>query len=569
MIKMNRLIKLFLIFLLCFFVPFISCTEEIMEPISVTSVTLNSTSMELVEGTTQTLIATVSPSNADNQKVIWSSSNSSVATVANGVVTAIKAGTATITVKTDEGAKTATCNVTVVAKEIPVISISLDQTKIELTEGDELTLTATVKPDNATNKNVSWTSSNESVASVTNGVVTAIKSGTAIITVKTDDGGKTATCNVTVVAKEIPVTSISLDQTKIELTEGDKFTLTATVKPDDATNKNVSWSSSDPSVATVSNGVVTAIKAGTAAIIVKTDEGAKSATCSVTVVAKEIPVTSISLDQTVVELTEGDEFTLTAIVKPDNATNKNVSWSSTDPSVATVSDGVVTAIKAGTATITVTTEDGGKIATCEVVVNKKIISVESIRLNYDKISMMVGEVITIEVVIKPSDATNKTISWSSSNPEIATVDNGKVIAHKLGTATISVSAEDGNITASCIVSVVNIESMVQAKFTGIQFGSSGNMTFEGAYIKITGGVTFNVALDNYSNQSITLTGFRLICGKTNLSIKYTINETEVLGNKRISYNIKNPGTLYSPIVEFLYSYKSEDYIARVQYNGSF
>ena len=257
---------------------FFSCQEEEL-PIAVTSVSLNSTSMELVEGTTQTLVATVSPSNAENQKVIWSSSNSSVASVADGVVTAIKAGTATITVKTDDGAKTATCNVTVVAKEIPVTSVSLDQTEIELIEGNEFTLTATVKPDNATNKNVTWSSSNTSVATVNNGKVTALKAGTATITVKTEDGGKTATCEVTVNAKVYPVESVSLDKTSYEMTEGDEFTLTATVKPDNATNKNVTWSSSNTSVATVYNGVVTALKAGTTTITVKTEDGGKTATC--------------------------------------------------------------------------------------------------------------------------------------------------------------------------------------------------------------------------------------------------------------------------------------------------
>ena len=345
----------------------IGCTEEPV-PIAVTSVSLNSTSMELIEGSSQTLVATVSPSNADNQKVIWTSNNSSVATVTDGVVTAIKAGTATITVKTDDGGKTATCNVTVVAKEIPVTSVSLDQTAVEITEGGEVTLNATVKPDDATNKNVTWTSSDESVAIVDNGKITAVKEGTATITVKTDDGGKTATCNVTVVAKEIPVTSVSLDQTEIELIEGDELTLTATVKPENATNKNVTWSSSNSSVATVTDGVVTAIKAGTATITVKTDDGAKTATCNVTVVAKEVPVTSVSLDQTEIELIEGDELTLTATVKPENATNKNVTWSSSNSSVATVTDGVVTAIKAGTATITVKTDDGAKTATCNVTV---------------------------------------------------------------------------------------------------------------------------------------------------------------------------------------------------------
>ena len=218
---------------------------------------------------------------------------------------------------------------------------------------------------------MTWKSSDSSVASVSDGKVTALKAGTATITVTTEDGGKTATCEVKVVAKTVAVTSVSLDKTSVELSEGDETSLTATVNPDNATNKNVTWKSSDSSVALVSDGKVTALKAGTATITVSTEDGGKTATCEVKVVAKTIAVTSISLDKTSVELTEGDETTLTATVNPDNATNKNVIWKSSNSSVATVSGGKVTALKAGTATITVTTEDGGKTATCDIKVIKK------------------------------------------------------------------------------------------------------------------------------------------------------------------------------------------------------
>ena len=175
----------------------LSCTEE-PAIVAVTSVTLDSTSITLVEGDSQTLTATVSPSNAENQKVLWSSSNSSVASVKEGVVTALKVGNATITAKTDDGGKTATCKVIVETKDIPVTGVTLDKTSYEMTEGDEFTLTATVNPENATNKNISWSSSNTSVATVENGKVKALKTGTATITVKTEDGGKVASCEVTV-----------------------------------------------------------------------------------------------------------------------------------------------------------------------------------------------------------------------------------------------------------------------------------------------------------------------------------------------------------------------------------
>lgn len=182
-------------FLMCIIL--LGCTEE-QVPIAVTSVTLDSTSITLLEGENHNLTATISPSNAENQKVLWSSNNSSVASVKDGIVTAIKVGIATITAKSNDGGKTATCTVTVEAKTIPVTGVTLDKTSYEMTEGDEITLTATVNPENATNKNVSWSSSNAAVASVDNGKVTALKAGTTIITVKTEDGNKTATCEVTV-----------------------------------------------------------------------------------------------------------------------------------------------------------------------------------------------------------------------------------------------------------------------------------------------------------------------------------------------------------------------------------
>ena len=180
------------------------------EKVSVESVTLNSTSMEIEVGQSQTLTATISPSDADNRKVIWSTSNSSVATVADGVVTGVSAGSVTITAKSDDGGKTAICEVTVKAKTYPVESISLDKASHTMTEGDEFTLTATVKPDNATNKNISWTSNDTSVATVTDGKVTALKAGKTIITVTTEDGGKTATCEVTVDADIVSGTSLNL-----------------------------------------------------------------------------------------------------------------------------------------------------------------------------------------------------------------------------------------------------------------------------------------------------------------------------------------------------------------------
>ena len=264
---------------------------------------------------------------------------------------------------------------------ISVTGVKLDKEALELVEGDSYQLTAMVAPANAHNKKVTWSSSDESIATADqNGKVIAIKEGTAIITVTTEDGGKTATCTVTVTAKEepepdpIPVDDVTLNVDSMELEEGETGQLIATVTPDDADNKNVIWSSSDEDIATVNqNGMVTAIKEGTTTITVTTEDGGKTATCTVVVIPYQVPdpvrVTGVSLNKNTLKLKEGATETLIATVTPANADDKSVTWSSDHPKVATVNaNGKVTAVKAGSCTITVKTNDGGKTATCEVIV---------------------------------------------------------------------------------------------------------------------------------------------------------------------------------------------------------
>lgn len=247
--------------------------------------------------------------------------------------------------------------------QVDVVSVSLNQTSLSLTEGESSTLTATVNPSNATNKVVTWSSSNTSVASVSGGKVTALKEGSATITASS--GGKSATCAVTVQKKPVPVTSVTISKTSLTLIEGESSTLTATVNPSDATEQTVTWSSSNTAVATVNGGKVTAVKEGTATITASC--GGKSATCAVTVEKKVIPVTSVSLNKTTVKLKQNETVQLTATVSPADATDKTLKWNSSNTAVATVTNGLVKAVKEGTATITVTV--GDKSATCSVTVS--------------------------------------------------------------------------------------------------------------------------------------------------------------------------------------------------------
>lgn len=258
---------------------------------------------------------------------------------------------------------------------VAVTGVKLDKTEANVTVDGQITLKVTVSPDNAGNKEVEWSSSDSTIASVdNNGVVTGHKAGTATITVKTKDGGKTATCKVTVTDKVVAVTEVKLEKTTAEMKVGDTLTLTATVTPDNATNKKVTWKSDKTDIADVdANGKVTAKAKGTATITVTTEDGGKTAKCVVTVDEKApetVPVTGITLDKTELTLKVGETYQLKHTLNPENATNKNVTWSGNNY-VNVTGQGLVTAKKVtgdNPVDITVTTQEGNFTATCKVTV---------------------------------------------------------------------------------------------------------------------------------------------------------------------------------------------------------
>ena len=245
----------------------------------------------------------------------------------------------------------------------------------------------------------------------------------------------------------------------MELSVGEENKLVATVTPEAATNKEVTWSSNNPEVATVDqNGKVVAQKPGNATITVTTKDGNKTATCEVTVKETPVAVTGVGLNTNKVELSVGEENKLVATVTPEAAANRDVAWNSSKPAVATVdSTGKVVAQAPGTTTITVTTVDGNKTATCEVTVKETPVAVTGVGLNTNDLKLSAGEANTLVATVTPKTATNPKVKWSSNNLAVATVDNnGKVVAQAPGTATITVTTEDGNKTATCKVTVLSV-----------------------------------------------------------------------------------------------------------------
>ena len=361
--------------------------------------------------------------------------------------------------------------------DVKVSRITLSaSTGLALTKGQTQKLTATVAPANATKKEVKWSTSNKNVAMVsTSGLVTAKSAGTATITCTAQDGsGVKATCKVTVT---VPVSGIQLSQTSAALTVGDTLTLTKTIYPSDATNQAVTWTSSSDAVASVdSNGKITAKTAGSAVITCKSvSDNSVVGICNVTVKAKvqtpsEIKVNKITLNKTTASVTKGKTLQLTATVAPGNATKKEVKWSTSNKNVAMVStSGLVTAKSAGTATITCTAQDGSGVkATCKITVKNPVVKVTKVTLNKTTATLAPKETLTLKATVTPTNATNKAVTWKSSNTKIATVSSsGKVTAKAAGTVTITCRAKDGSgKKATCKITVyTNTEAYVARIYT--------------------------------------------------------------------------------------------------------
>jgi uncharacterized protein YjdB len=481
-----------------------------VDPVKVTGVTVKSAT-SLVVGGAEQLAAAVAPANATDPGVTWKSSNPTVATVsAAGLVTALNAGTATVTVTTVDGGKTASCTVTVSTANVAVAGVSLSATTLALSAGSpgtSATLTATVAPATATNQNVSWSTSNASVATVSataGGTVTVVAhaAGTASVTVTTADGAKTAVCAVTVAP--VAVTGVTV-KSATSLLVGGSEQLTATVSPSNATNPGVTWKSSDPTVATVSaTGLVTAVKAGTATVTVTTADGGKTASCAVTVTTPVVAVTGVSLAPTTLPLFAGNPGTsavLSATVAPSTATNQNVTWSSDNTSVATVSATAGSAVTVvahapGKANITVTTVDGKKTAVCAVTVAP--VKVAGVALDRTAVSLNPGGTATLTATVAPANATDPSVTWTSSNTAVATVDGaGLVTAVGLGNATVTATTTDGAKTASCAVTV----TAVTVPVTGVTLDPTLSLTAGSPGTSAT--LTATVVPAAATNQNVT------------------------------------------------------------------
>lgn len=407
------------------------------------SIAFDKTTADIDKGEEFSLTVTFAPESSTERTLTWSSSDSSVASVNEGVVKGIKGGTTVVTATTINGLQVS-CEVRVIQHPL---TIEITPAQVEILLGESISLTANVGPADVTDATVTWSSTNEAVATVDNeGTVTAVGGGSCEI-VATTHNGLEAKCQVTVT--EMPE-SITLDKTAADINKGEEITLAVIFTPESATERALTWTSSAASVASVSDGVVKGLKAGTAVITATTVNG-KSAECTVTV---HQPAETIVLDVTKTELEIGETLQLTAAVGPEDTEDKTVTWSSSDEEIATVSgDGLVTAVEPGEAVITATTVNG-LTAECEIAVNA--ILVKRIELNRTAVEAEEGEQFQLTATVYPENATDKTLSWSSSDETVATVDgSGMVTVKSTGSARITAASTDGSdVKAECELTAV-------------------------------------------------------------------------------------------------------------------
>ena len=421
----------------------------ILEEVFAEKIEMNASEV-LYVGDSQTLSVEFTPSNTTFKDVTWDVSDNAILSISNaGLCSALNFGETTLSVMSADRSCTDTKTIKVYEH---TTAVNLSNSSLKLLPGGRQTLTATTLPAGRSDGKITWTTSNGAVANVdANGNVVGVGKGTCTITATSVDGGHTATCEVTVTQ---PVEALTLEKHSLSLKVGNSETLFAQISPTSADNKTITWSSSNVQVASVdANGNVAALKAGEAWIkAISNDNAEAKDSCKVTVLQ---PVTGITLSQESCRLTNIGEFVqLEATVLPDDASNKEVNWRSTNEAVCMVSNGRVVATGYGTAVVMATTVDGGFMASCAIVVEKDVVSVTEVVLSQISATLIKGGTLQLTATALPADATNKTLIWKSSDENVCvTTQTGMLVAMNEGTAVITVVPELGVGQAQCNVTV--------------------------------------------------------------------------------------------------------------------
>lgn len=475
--------------------------------------------------------AIVYPSTATNKILTWDSNDSNIATVDNnGVVTGVNPGQIDINARATDGSGVLNA-IRVIVREVSVESISIDaQGMTKLKDGETLQLVANILPINAYNQSLTWSSSDEEVATVSEaGLVTAhAKLGQVIITATASNGVKDT---LVIEVIETPVETIELQCNSV-IKAGEVTEIRAVVFPKTATNQSVIWSIENTEILRIRDYdssvlIIEAMQPGQSLVYATSNNGVVGA-CPIKVLP--ILATSISLNKNNAKLKVGETFKLEAKVLPENVTNKSVKWTSSRNEVLTVNeDGLITALKAGTCDVTASTQDGSDLsAVCTVTV---VQPVTAITLSEHDLKLYPNNTFSLIATIEPIDASDKSVKWTSLNPNVAEVDeNGAITTNEEGETIVSVSTLDGSdLSDECIVTVKKEASGVQIiSLDEIKITVNGNRIFISglkdaliANIYTTDGLLVSTATSNDSDIVFNVapnTCYILKVGKSSLKL---------------------------------------------------
>ena len=431
-------------------------------------ISLSQSEIRLKRKNTFQLTASLVPQKVRNGIIKYTSSNPRVATVneSSGFITAINNGTAVITATlVKDSSIKAECNVIVSDNDIAINKIELNTKSINIMVGESYPITYKLSPRNATLHSITYYSSDDNIAMVDmTGKVEGKKVGKVIITVTDKITGNKANLNVNVHDKNkldgesiSAPKNISVSPSLVSLNIGGSRKINVTITPD-KTNKNITWRSLNTDVATVSSdGVIVGKKEGTTKIIASTVNGL-DAYVNVEVVDKIVNVSKIIVEPTSMEINVGEKREFNYVISPVNATNQGVMISSSNDEIISINDNNIIGVKEGNAIVTITTVDGDYNAKIDVTVKggSKIISATGLTVNPSVVNLSVGSSFELETKVSPSNATYKDVKYQSSNPNVASINNGLIYGVSKGKTEIIVKTHN-NITKRVVVNVTNVE----------------------------------------------------------------------------------------------------------------
>ena len=437
-------------------------------------------------GTTATLSTTCTPEDASNRQVTYTSTDAGVAKISGNILKAVQRGECELTVACVQNPDvTETFHVLVIQ---PVKKIQIDAGNKKVAAGSTLQLTAICSPENASIKDVVWSSKNTGIATVDEkGVVTGLKKGTVNITATAADGSRIAAAVTLTVTQSVE--SISFSQNQISLIAGRTTQAKVTVLPATANDRTVKWSSSDETIATVKNGQITGKKAGVCTIYCTSNSNPEvSAGATVTVSQLVTKIENLNA-QSELNILVGENVQTRWNVLPDDATNKGLTFRSQQPKIATVdAHGLVSALRKGTATIVATAADGSKK---QGTVRVNVIQpVTGVRIPSRLVYVQRGGGATVRAEVLPRNANNQRVSWSSDNEGIVTVrtngtSTGALYGVTPGYATITTYTEDGGFTATTTVRVGNFNEAVRIEDLDVNANNEIKITLRNASQDIT------------------------------------------------------------------------------------